>query len=345
MSRSRSLPQDSSPSGPWRINPSLAAEEPTWSEKQQQVYLQAFEELKAATPQLDQTGPLRVAFVGQRSYFGPASLPDQLPGLHSSFVDYSFGDDITRAAQEIRAIAPHVVVAFRPEKLTSLLGTVGPSLRIGMFTEPVASKRVNRHADLRRRRRELHELHPNSCNLYIGFNPLFAEAWSSLVELSSCMPIPVRDDIYINPNLIGECDISGGIFVGRVTERRNHFLAPLKHHFEWTVVDHGLRNLDDVSIAVNLHNEKYANYENRVSLHLARGHLVLTEPLQPMYELHEGLNILNFQIPSQLQELVESIEADPARYRQIAIRGRLAADSFRASRLWPDRLVDLASSL
>ena len=159
------------------------------------------------------------------------------------------------------------------------------------------------------------------------------------------MPLPVRDDIYIDPDKIGPSSVSEGIFVGRVTDRRNQFLSSLKHYFDWTVVDHGLRNLDGYSVAVNLHNENYPNFENRVSLHLARGHLVLTEPLRPRYELHEGLNLINCDTPIHLLQIAQAIEANPNPYREIAIRGRLAADSFRASTLWPDRLVELAATL
>ncbi len=36
-------------------------------------------------------------------------------------------------------------------------------------------------------------------------------------------------------------------------------------------------------VGINLHNEPYLPFENRVSLHLAAGHLVLSEPLDPLH--------------------------------------------------------------
>ena len=332
-------------SGPWAQPTSARAKKSTWSTHQSASYLNAFDAIKRTTDSTNSSGPLRVVFLGQRVYFGPTSLPRKSPGLEATFVDHTWGEDPADTLQAISSIRPHLVVAYRPEKLGDVLTQMRDVLRIGFFPEPAATPGGPKHPDLNHRLAELQEVDPNSCDIFFGFNPLFADAWNSVVDLAGCMPLPVRDDIYIDPNRIGIPSTDQGIFVGRVTDRRNDYLLSLKHHFNWTVVDHGLRSLADISIAVNLRNENYPNYENRVSLHLARGHLLLTEPVQPTYELHEGLNLLNFASPQELLDLARSIEHDAEPFHPIAIRGRLSADSFRATSLWPDRFVDLAASL
>ncbi len=48
-------------------------------------------------------------------------------------------------------------------------------------------------------------------------------------------------------------------------------------------------------VGINLHNEPYPSFENRVCLHLAAGHLVLTEPLSPAHGLEPGIDFLEIR--------------------------------------------------
>lgn len=325
--------------GPWAHSGAAPAPLPSWNEQESESYTAAFSSLVGYCGGGDD---LRVTFVGQRNYFGPAALPAGVPGLRSSFVDYTFGTDPGQAVQEITELDPHVLIAFRPEMMVELLQEVRPPLSLGVLTEPVLTTGWEGHQDLKARTELLDSLSPELCSLFIGFNPSFARTWGGVVPVWTCMPLPVCDDIYCRYEAIGQPATDSGLFVGRVTERRNQFLGPLKHHFDWTVVDHGMRHLDGYTVAVNLHNEDYGNFENRVPMHLARGHLVLTEPLTPSYELQEGINLLEFSTPTQLAQLVSDLERHPEQARTIAVRGRQAAESFRASRLWSDRLMDLS---
>ena len=58
---------------------------------------------------------LRLAFVGQSTYFEACALADGCHGIESIFVDFRAGGDASRMLALLAAFDPHVVVAFRPE--------------------------------------------------------------------------------------------------------------------------------------------------------------------------------------------------------------------------------------
>ncbi len=88
-------------------------------------------------------------------------------------------------------------------------------------------------------------------------------------------------------------------------------------------------------VAVNLHNHPYPNYENRVSLSLAAGLLVLTEPLSPRWGLEPGVDLVEVGAPWELREVVAALRRAPDAFRTVRLSGRAKAERFRASRVWP----------
>lgn len=286
---------------------------------------------------------LRVAFVGQRLYFGPSSLPSRLPGLTSTFVDFVHGGNPGPAIAQIQRFDPDVVIGIRPEIVHPVLADCRDRPVIGFFSEPLPYPGRLGNPDLGRRWRDLALLPKQSCDIYIGYNGTYREALESVVPIWTYMPLPVCDDVYGSPETVAVPDPFTGLFIGRVTKRRERILGPLKHSYNWTVVDHGMiPALESFSVALNLHNEEYANFENRVPMHLARGHLVLSEQLTPAYELQDGVNICVFEDSYQLEAYAEQLLAEPWTFHRVAQRGRMAAEAFRASRLWNDRLIDLS---
>ncbi len=98
-------------------------------------------------------------------------------------------------------------------------------------------------------------------------------------------------------------------------------------------------------VGINLHNEPYPSFENRVSLHLAAGHLVLSEQLDPTHGLEPGLDFIETTDPDQLHAALALLQRSPNAHHRVRVRGRMKAESFRASRVYPrlvhDLLVDL----
>jgi len=97
--------------------------------------------------------------------------------------------------------------------------------------------------------------------------------------------------------------------------------------------------LDAHAIGVNLHNEPYPSFENRVCLHLAAGQLVVSEKLSPTHGLEPDIDYLEIADPDQLLSVLRAATRFPPAFERVRIRGRRKAEAFRASRVYP-RLVD-----
>jgi len=135
--------------------------------------------------------------------------------------------------------------------------------------------------------------------------------------------------------------------VGYSTSHREAWLVDAKHHYDVLHVAYGvhgkkLRELfARTDVAINLHGEPYPSFENRVCLHLAAGHLVLSEPLSPLHGLEPGIDFLELRSPGQLLQAIFGVRAFPDVHDVVRRRGRRKAEQFRASRVWPRVLGDL----
>ena len=92
---------------------------------------------------------------------------------------------------------------------------------------------------------------------------------------------------------------------------------------------------------MNLHNEPYPTFENRVPAYLAAGLLVITEPLSPHHGLQPGRDLLEVTEPYRLYELVAEAARTPHAFDTIRRNGRRAAERWRASRVYPRFVRDL----
>ncbi len=62
---------------------------------------------------------LRLAFVGQATFFRQCALQDELPGVATRFVDFRLRQDPGPLRAALDDFAPHVVVVFSPETIPS----------------------------------------------------------------------------------------------------------------------------------------------------------------------------------------------------------------------------------
>jgi hypothetical protein len=158
-------------------------------------------------------------------------------------------------------------------------------------------------------------------------------------------PIPVSDTYFApvnepnpQPNVL---------FTGRSTEHRERFLGPVKKDFTCVHLAHGVTDeqllpfLAQSDIGVNLHNEPYPTFENRVPAYLAAGLLVVTEPLSPHHGLQPGRDLIEVREPYRLYELVAEAARTPHAFDTIRRNGRRAAERWRASRVYPRFVRDL----
>lgn len=283
---------------------------------------------------------MRLTFVGQRTYFEPCALQDPVADVTPSFVDLrpSAPAHETRAA--IDETAPDVVVVFRPDLLPG--GTLDglPAVRVGWLTEPLPRPGDDApHPDLQTRLATLYAIDADQFDLTVCFDPLCAPTAQRVLPIWRTQPIPVSDRLYapVRP-MAGPPQF---LFVGRSTPHREEFLGPIKHDFEIVHLAHGvtgerLQRLMAMSdVAVNLHNEPYPTFENRVQASLAAGLLVVSEPLSPPCGLQPGVDHLEVRAPWELWEVAVRLHRTPQAMRSIRLAGRRQAERFRASRVYP----------
>lgn len=294
--------------------------------------------------------PLRVAFVGQSTYFELCSQRSPSAVIEPTFVEFRSGKPPHQLAAALQQLSPHVVVVFRPELVPAGTFEGLDALTLGIITEPLPRVGDPSHPDLARRLGDLAAVEPGEFDRVISFDPMIAATASRYVPIWRSLPLPVADEVYgWRPDMSRDVRL---LFVGRSTKHREEYLAPLKHQLDLLHIEHGVFGdefirmaHDDMYIAVNLHNEAYPSFENRVPLHLAAGHLVISEPLSPSHGLEPGIDFIEISTPEQLLDAVNRVRRRPEYADLMRWRGRCKAESFRASSVWARVVHDLLADV
>jgi hypothetical protein len=290
-------------------------------------------------------GTLRIAFVGQSTYFRATSLDEQSSHIRTTYIEFREGrhpDDLMSA---LRDHDPHVVVVFRPELIPPGLFHGQRFAALGYLTEPLPRLGGTRHPDLDRRLWELKQIDQSNFDRIVAFDPLFIETAEEIMPVWRSLPLPVADRYYRDVRPIkGKPRIC---FVGRSTPHRESFLLPIKHEFDVLHLAFGVDAdrledvLDEHDVTINLHNEPYESFENRVCIHLAAGHLVISEKLNPRHGLEPGIDYLEIDTPEVLLDLMLALHRWPGSYDRVRVRGRMKAEQYRASEVYPRLINDL----
>jgi hypothetical protein len=297
--------------------------------------------------------PVRVAFVGQSTFFEACALePGSRAGFDPTIVEFRGGADADALLRTLDDVDPDVIVVFRPEIVPHGLFAGRRAVTVGFLTEPLprtGGGGLASHEDLERRLWELGQVDPSNFDRIVAFDPLIAETAERVLSVWRAVPLPVADRFYRH---ISVPDTSmPPLFVGRSTEHRERLLTPLKHRFDLLHLAFGVdadrlkRLMDEHWVAINAHNEQYPSFENRVCLHLAAGHLVLSEPLSPLHGLEPDIDFLEFHGAPHLERLYEAVLRDPLAWHAVRVRGRQKAEQFRASRVYPRLIGDLYADL
>jgi hypothetical protein len=294
--------------------------------------------------------PWRVAFVGQEHYFGVCSPRRPSRAIDPAFVDHRGGGDAELMLARVRAHRPHVVIVFRPEIVPPGLFAGLDALTLGWNTEPLPRAGLPSHRDLDFRLTELLQTDPLNFDRLISFEPVSAPSAEPRLRFWRSLPLPVADEVYAPLRPMGRQPRVA--FVGYSTAHRERWLIEVKHRFDVLHLVHGVtgdRLLDfyrRIDVAINLHVHEYPQFENRVALHLAAGHLLLSEPLSPLHGLEPDVDFLEVRGPKQLEWAVEGLMLRPVADRNaVRVRGRRKAEHFRASRVYPRLVADLAADV
>ena len=294
------------------------------------------------TPRLRER--LRFAQVGQSTYFEACALGDAVEEIDTVFVEFRAGADPGPVREALERFAPHVVLVFRPEIVPAGFFAGLEAATLGFLTEPLP-RTGSQHPDLRRRLDDLRATDAGNFDRLVSFDPLIADSAAGIAEVWRSLPLPVADRLYrpVRP-------VAGrprALFVGRSTPHREDFLTPSKHTFDLLHVAHGadIEMLEALfaehEVGINLHNEPYPSFENRVCLHLAAGHLVVSERLSPSHGFEPWIDFVEIATPQELVHVLYVLETYPAAYDGIRTRGRMKAELCRASAVYPRLIHDL----
>ena len=263
--------------------------------------------------------PWRVAFVGREVVFGACALRAATRVVEPFFIDHRPRGDAAGMLEAVRAARPHAVVVFRPDSVPEGLFAGLDALVLGWVTEEVA-------------------VPPRTFDRLVG-----PGGWRSL-------PLPVDDAVFGDPQPIARPPRV--LFLGESSEHREEWLVGSKHRFDLMHAAFGvygdrlLELFARVDVGVNLHmDEGDSGFDHRVALHLAAGHLLLSEPLSPLYGLEPGIDFLEMRAPSDVETAIsELLDGEPA-VLPVQVRGRHKAEQFRASTVYPRLIGDLADDV
>jgi len=164
-------------------------------------------------------------------------------------------------------------------------------------------------------------------------------------------PLPVDDALFL-PADRPPARKPQALFLGPSSAHREELLVHPKHVYDLTHYAFGLAGdrlraaLARASVGVVLHEHAGARgFRPELALHLAAGHLVVAERMEPTRGLEPGLDHLVVTAPHELMRVLDQLAVRPRAWEPVRARGRFKAEAFRASRAWPRLLDDLAADL
>ena len=255
--------------------------------------------------------PLRVAFVGPRPDFDACVPHAPVAGIVPSFVDWRDGDDRRELRAALAAAAPHVVVALdAPHLPADTLDDLGAA-SLGIVAAP-------------------------SSGGVAGYDRLVSTTATPTPDIWRSFPLPVDDRVYAPVRMLGGS--SRALFVGASTAYREQLLVKAKHEHDLLHYAHGLWGdamrevFSNVDIAINVHREGGTAFEHRVLLHLAAGHLLLSEPLAPLQGLEPEVDFIPIARSDELIVVLDQTRDCRELHQRVRRSGRAKAEEYRASR-------------
>jgi hypothetical protein len=142
------------------------------------------------------------------------------------------------------------------------------------------------------------------------------------------------------------------VFIGPSTMHAEQYLVRVKHGFDVGHYASGLAGdmldevLDSADVGINVHaDDRVRAFAHRVVLHLAAGHLLLSEPLKPPFAFEPDIDYLQIDSADDLDLRMHQVTQRPDSYERVRIRGRNKAEQYRASQVWPALIEDLFADL
>jgi hypothetical protein len=284
---------------------------------------------------------VRVTFLGHETEHRPWTLSAPADGVVPAFVDHPAGTTPDELLAAVRATEPDAIVAFAPHDVPGDVLAETGALTLAVVTDPFAPG----VEDVWRPDAELPPAPalPSGYDRVLTTDPLLARAagaWRSA-------PLPVDDARFADaPSDDHELR---AVFAGEDTPWRSYWLPEAAEHY-------GLRHLAAGEIGTDAfagatvglclrEAREQPGFPATALLHLAAGHLLITEPLRPARGLEAGLDHVEVREPIDLMHVLHQVQLRPAAFEHVRLRGRARAEMFRASATWPRVLADLAADV
>jgi len=292
---------------------------------------------------------MKIAFVSQPEYF--RFCYEQDLNLHHEVREFPFHFGMREEElADLITFDADVNFFFRGEFLPSSLLTRLRGKKIALSSEPfprnLGSKleytrdSIKRYLDFRARIRT----QPFDYVFHYDEASLQFMARDGL-HLSGAFAFPVATDTYDGRQLEPTWDM---FFIGRSTSHRERFFGPLKHHFQFLHICHGvfgpplIEYMARAKINLNVHAEPEISWEPRMQMLLATGAFVISEPITPNHYLRPGVDYVEAASPSDMYEKVAYYLAHDEERHSIAASGKARIQEvLNAQRNFPQLIADL----
>lgn len=185
----------------------------------------------------------------------------------------------------------------------------------------------------------------------VCFDPALTGTRVGHAEIWRAIPPPVSDGFFAPARRSHAAPRA--MSVGRSTEHREAMLMPAKHHHDLLQVCHGVSGAALVELCAEYDVGVYVarqwgpSFGWQAAMHLAAGHLLLAERLDPAHGLECGIDYLPIDSPDDLVHRLDRLLRFPEMAWSVRVRGRRKAEHFRASamfaRIAHDVLLDVAA--
>jgi hypothetical protein len=242
---------------------------------------------------------------------------------------------VESALNATRSFNPDVTVVFLPTSLPAEALNELPGVTLGVLAGDIHTPGL---ADI-----------ASGLDRLVSFLPALTGTKLGATEVWRAVPSPVGDALYGEVRPL--CGRPRAMSVGRSTEHREWMLMPAKHHHDLLQVIHGVSGgslvelLREYDVGVHVSPEPGGAFGPQVGMHLAAGHLLLSEAPTPAHGLERNIDYLHVDSPAGLVWTLDRLARFPEMYQRIRVRGRLKAEQYRASRLFARMAHDLLADV
>ena len=288
---------------------------------------------------------MRVAFVGSQPWMDCCTPPDGIAALELRSVvltanDDAAEDDLASAITALEGFDAHAMIlldaAHVPERLIEY-AKQARATTLGVLVGGAPHE----HAHSLSRLDRLVSFVPSLTGSRIGSQLL----WRAI-------PPPISDVFYCGSDAVRPLHRAPrAMAVGRSTEHREVMLMPAKHHHDLLQVLHGVSGTwlaeiaREYDVGVFIARGPGGGFGWQVGMHLACGHLLLSDELRPRHGLERNIDYLQVESADELVSVLDRMGRFPEMHHRLRVRGRLKAEQYRASRVFARITHDLLADV